>query len=87
MVYYAQIINISHISNKLPLKLSVMVSTTAVKTFENYNWPGNVRDLENAIQSAMILAIDNVICLEDLPIRIQCYTKISHKKDIGERGL
>ncbi|WP_437229882.1 sigma-54-dependent transcriptional regulator [Planctomicrobium sp. SH661] len=33
----------------------------------NYSWPGNVRQLINALDRAMILADDGVITLEDLP--------------------
>lgn len=38
-----------------------------------YDWPGNVRDLENAIQSAMILCTDGVIDVPQLPARIRGY--------------
>lgn len=33
----------------------------------HYDWPGNVRQLINALERAMILAEDNTITLEDLP--------------------
>jgi DNA-binding NtrC family response regulator len=36
----------------------------------NYSWPGNVRDLENAIQSAMILTRSGIIEPHSLPSRI-----------------
>jgi DNA-binding NtrC family response regulator len=39
----------------------------------NYPWPGNVRDLQNCIQSAMILARDHTITTEQLPMRIKGY--------------
>lgn len=38
-----------------------------------YDWPGNIRDLENAIQSAMILCSDGMIDVSQLPARIKGY--------------
>lgn len=38
-----------------------------------YDWPGNVRDLENAVQSAMILCVDRQIHPGHLPARIKSY--------------
>jgi transcriptional regulator with PAS, ATPase and Fis domain len=37
---------------------------------ENYGWPGNVRQLRNAVERAKILAEDNVLELENLPPEI-----------------
>jgi two-component system response regulator AtoC len=36
----------------------------------NYEWPGNVREMENVIDRAIILAEDNHITLSDLPPQI-----------------
>jgi DNA-binding NtrC family response regulator len=47
-----------------------------MQKIEAYDWPGNVRDLENAIQSAMILASTDVIQTENLPIRLRGYEHI-----------
>jgi DNA-binding NtrC family response regulator len=39
----------------------------------SYPWPGNVRDLQNCIQSAMILARGGTLTTEHLPMRIKGY--------------
>lgn len=49
------------------------VSPEAVELLSSYDWPGNVRDLENAIQSAMILCTGGMIRPEHLPDRIKGY--------------
>ena len=33
----------------------------------NYNWPGNIRELRNCIESAVVLCSDDEISLQDLP--------------------
>ncbi len=35
-----------------------------------YDWPGNIRELENAIESAVALSDTEIITLDDLPLRI-----------------
>ena len=49
------------------------ISREAIDYIREYDWPGNVRDLENAIQSAMILSPDGIICPEQLPLRVKGY--------------
>ncbi len=49
------------------------ITQKAMERITSYDWPGNVRDLENAIQSAMILSMDGVIHEEQLPTRIKGY--------------
>jgi DNA-binding NtrC family response regulator len=56
------------------LRLSINnITRDAMKKITDYSWPGNVRDLENAIQSAMILASSDIIQTDNLPIRIRGY--------------
>ena len=43
----------------------------ALETLMNYKWYGNVRELENTIERAIVLADKNNIELENLPIEIQ----------------
>jgi DNA-binding NtrC family response regulator len=43
----------------------------AMATLESYSFPGNVRELENIIQRAIILTRGNRITLEDLPAHLQ----------------
>ncbi|MCD7900305.1 MAG: sigma-54 dependent transcriptional regulator [Bacteroides sp.] len=59
------------------LNLSVQsITQAAMDRIQAYEWPGNVRDLENAIQSAMILTPDGVIQSEHLPLRVKGYEQI-----------
>lgn len=43
------------------------VSEQALQKFLNYSWPGNIRELENTVQRAMLMAKGTTIQVEDLP--------------------
>ena len=44
-----------------------------VEKLEAYNWPGNIRELKNIIERAVILADDNVLDESLLPYELQGY--------------
>jgi len=43
------------------------VSDETIKTLMNYDWPGNIRELENIVERAVILDTDGIIENDDLP--------------------
>ncbi len=43
------------------------ISDEVKKTFFNYNWPGNIRELENAIEGAVVMSKSEVINKWDVP--------------------
>jgi transcriptional regulator with PAS, ATPase and Fis domain len=48
------------------------LSPRATRAFMEYNWPGNIRELENAIEHAFILCEDGMILCDHLPESLQC---------------
>ena len=47
-------------------KKMVGLDPAAEKLLQRYNWPGNIRELENAIERAVLLAEGDVITTDDL---------------------
>jgi DNA-binding NtrC family response regulator len=50
---------------------AIKVSAEARKLLLDYAWPGNVRQLESAIERALLLAEGDEITVEDLPLEIR----------------
>jgi DNA-binding NtrC family response regulator len=46
------------------------IDEEALRALERYEWPGNVRQLQNALDRAKIMADDRVVHLHDLPAEI-----------------
>jgi DNA-binding NtrC family response regulator len=46
------------------------IEEEVLRIFENYSWPGNVRQLQNAIERAKILAEDEWVRVQNLPPEI-----------------
>ncbi|MBU1023747.1 sigma-54 dependent transcriptional regulator [bacterium] len=58
------------------------LSPEAAVALKSYNWPGNVRQLRNAIESSMIECEDNYIQVENLPPTI-CAGSAKHADSIA----
>jgi transcriptional regulator with PAS, ATPase and Fis domain len=50
------------------------ISSLAEKLMVEYNWPGNIRELKNVIERAIILGNDENLLLENLPLEIVAKT-------------
>jgi len=73
-------------NRELGLSIS-SVSDGAIRALMDYSWPGNVRDLENAVQSAMILARGDVLTVDDLPLRLRGYPNMNGETALEAVGL
>ncbi|MBY0553695.1 sigma-54 dependent transcriptional regulator [bacterium] len=53
--------------NQVHNKRVTGISADALTVLKKYNWPGNIRELENVIEHAFVLESTNSICLGSLP--------------------
>lgn len=59
-------------------------SSGAKKALLSYEWPGNIRELRNSIESAVVLSRSSVIEVEDLPPSVRLADKSSQLSlDVG----
>ncbi|QNB45020.1 response regulator [Thermanaerosceptrum fracticalcis] len=64
--------------NKINKKLGknvVNISPEVMCILRNYDWPGNIRELENTLESAIALANGDTLHEDDLPLRISSKVK------------
>jgi DNA-binding NtrC family response regulator len=54
----------------------------ALELLKKYDWPGNIRELRNIIEQAIILSEKEIIEVEDLPLPVQ---KFNLTKEISEK--
>jgi two-component system, NtrC family, response regulator AtoC len=62
------------------LSPTVRFSPEAVELLEKYPWPGNIRELENAVVRAAAMC-DGLIRIQDLPERIRNYSETSQRRN------
>ncbi len=62
-------------------KVIQSVSPEAMDVLIEYQWPGNVRQLENVIERAFVLGLDKTINIADLPYEIMNSTRVADIKE------
>lgn len=60
---------IDYFLNKYRPGKEIVISPDSRQRLNNYNWPGNIRELENVIYSALVTSSDRVLEIPDLPVQ------------------
>jgi len=61
--------------------------SSAVKTlFLDYPWSGNIRELKNIIESAVMVSDGEYLTMGDLPMHLQQYA-VSHREEFGAKAV
>jgi len=60
-----------HRFNKVRVKELLGVDREVMDLLMTYDWPGNIRELENAIERMIILTEDEILTIKDLPPRLR----------------
>lgn len=58
------------------------VSNDAMKSMQSYDWPGNIRELQNVIERAMIETDSTEIRVEDLPYKVTSQSESNDNENI-----
>lgn len=69
-------------ANSKPLK---RLSQTVLESFILYDWPGNIRELKNVIERAIIFSKGDIINIDDIPIDVISDTREQEEKTQGLR--
>lgn len=64
---------VRHFAERFHRKGPVNFTPAAIRAMEDYPWPGNIRELENAVEHAIVLGDPARIDTGDLPAAIQDY--------------
>lgn len=56
------------------------ISDGAIDILMNYNWPGNIRELENLIERMIITAESNELTQKDIPVEFRISLDIENRK-------
>lgn len=79
-----------HFTNIFAVKMSKKVMTMHtdfITALQQHQWHGNIRELKNAIERAVILANGNELSLEDLPVEIQLKSSASVGRQLSAFSL
>ncbi len=58
----------SFLANRMKTKVQTSISTRAMEVLVDYDWPGNIRELENVIERAAILCHNHIIEPQDFSL-------------------
>ncbi len=53
------------------------ISSSVLKTLEQYHWPGNVRELENVVRRALVVSKGDAILISELPPEIASQSTVA----------
>ncbi len=63
------------------------ISADAMALLTTYDWPGNIRELENALERAVLLTLGTIITEHDLPARVRTAGKSAKTENSGVAEL
>src|ERR1700745_2654631 len=67
-------------------KFITAISDAAMKLLCDYSWPGNIRELENAIEQAVVLSNQSVLAPDDLPPAVRNNTASRSTQNLPTDG-
>jgi two-component system response regulator AtoC len=63
------------------------VAPDAMRQLQSYRWPGNIRELRNAIERAMLLAEGDTLTVDDFPLGIGGTIRLGDRVELPAGGI
>ncbi|MDD5011782.1 MAG: helix-turn-helix domain-containing protein, partial [Phycisphaerae bacterium] len=68
-------------------RIKLGITDRAMEALQRYDWPGNIRELENVLERAVLLSKTDHITLEDLPANIISHVPSAEPADFSQTSL
>jgi transcriptional regulator with PAS, ATPase and Fis domain len=78
--------NFAHQASVLAQKPYCKVSSSVLALFMHYSWPGNIRELKNTIESAVMVSEGEYLTMADLPMHLQQYAT-GYPEEIATKAI
>lgn len=78
---------VEHFIAKYGNHRKILISAESLAVLQRYSWPGNIRELENVIQRALVLATGSVITLDHLPLTVKAEGDLIPKELVWQSGI
>jgi len=63
------------------------VTADAMKLLQTYGWPGNIRELRNAVERAMLLTEDDELTADQFPVAATSLARLTEGVDLPANGI
>jgi two-component system response regulator AtoC len=63
------------------------ISSDAMTRLQGYGWPGNIRELRNAVERAMLLTDGKTLTLDDFPLLTASRTRLTEGVELPATGV
>lgn len=78
---------VQHFLKKYSPDRQVVIHPDSLTKLQSYNWPGNIRELENVIHSSIVLSKGNVITIDSFPETTKMQNEKILYQDMLRSGL
>ena len=78
---------VDHFIKKYTNGTMILVTPESMEKLQTYNWPGNIRELENVIQSSLVLTQGNFLTIDKLPMTISSEKDVIPYNTIIKNGV
>jgi two-component system response regulator AtoC len=78
---------IDHFLTKYNPSSHTIVSPDVLQILKEYSWPGNIRELENVIQRAMVMSRGEIITIDSLPLTMRAEGELIPRDLLWQDGV